>query len=200
MRKPFIIIFLSLFLVGFLDGGKIKLYLDDTRTEFIMVDKQNCSVHKTEERGITVGFKVSNFFFKAGPEVTFSKKAGIAWDEAVQAFIARYEELCALFNTGSLTKKEYDTRLKELEMLQQEALEVENKMKEEVRRRSSQAFSDLEREVGGKKEQETEGQDKLVSRITKLAEEIKSGTASKRPDSPIGIMGVPGQKSDEENK
>lgn len=194
------IIVLSLFLVGFSDSGKVKLFLDETRTEFIMVEKQDCAVHKTQEKGVTVGFKVSNFFFKAGPEITFSKKTGIAWDEAMQAFIARYEELCARFNTGSITKKEYDARLREMEILQQKALDVEGEVKEEVRRRASQAFSELDMGMDSKKEGETEKQDQIVSRITQLTVEIRSEIPPKRPDSPIGIMGVPGLKLDEENK
>ena len=41
-------------------ADQIKLYLDNTRTRHIMVEQQDCSVHKTEDGRITLGFKVGN--------------------------------------------------------------------------------------------------------------------------------------------
>ena len=82
-----------------------KLYLDNTRTKHIMVEQQDCSVHKSEDGRITLGFKVGNFLFGAGPEISFGKKTGIDWDQTMQGLIVRYQELCARFNTGSISKQ-----------------------------------------------------------------------------------------------
>ena len=89
-------------------ADQIKLYLDNTRTEYVIAQQQDCSVHKSEDGRITLGFKVGNFLFGMGPEISFGKKTGIDWDHTVQGLIARYQELCARFNTGSITKQEYD--------------------------------------------------------------------------------------------
>jgi len=100
---------ISLLLVSVpVSADQIKLYLDNSRTKHIMVEQQDCSVHKTEDGRITLGFKVGNFLFGIGPEISFGKKIGIDWDHTVQGLVARYQELCARFNTGSISKQEYD--------------------------------------------------------------------------------------------
>ena len=44
-------------------ASEFKLYLDDSRTKHIMVEKQDCSVYKSENGKITLGFKAGNLFF-----------------------------------------------------------------------------------------------------------------------------------------
>ena len=66
-------------------ADQIKLYLDNTRTKHIMVEQQDCSVHKSEDGRITLGFKIGNFLFGIGPEISFGKKTGIDWDHDARA-------------------------------------------------------------------------------------------------------------------
>ena len=73
-------------------ADQIKLYIDNTRTKHIMVEQQDCSVHKTEDGRFTLGFKLGGPLFGIGPEITFGKKEGIDWDHTVQGLIARYQE------------------------------------------------------------------------------------------------------------
>ncbi|MBI5428092.1 MAG: hypothetical protein HZA02_07430 [Nitrospinae bacterium] len=127
-----------------------KLYLDETYTQFIMAEKQDCAIHKTEDGRITLGFKAGNFLINVGPEITFGKKAGIDWDSTIQGFIARYQELCARFNTGSLTKAEYDKRLERIEALDREAYELYRKYLEEREKQRQNLFDELDREVAAR--------------------------------------------------
>ena len=106
----FLLAGLVIFMPALVSADQIKLYLDNTQTKHIMVEQQDCSVHKSEDGRITLGFKVGNFLFGVGPEISFGKKTGIDWDQTVQGLIVRYQELCARFNTGSISKQEYEER------------------------------------------------------------------------------------------
>lgn len=126
-------------------ADQIKLYLDNTRTEYVMAEQQDCSVHKSEDGRITLGFKVGNFLFGMGPEISFGKKTGIDWDRTVQGLIARYQELCARFNTGSITKQEYDERLVKIETVEKEAYNLYQEFLKKKARRKQDAFDELDR-------------------------------------------------------
>ena len=128
-------------------ADQIKLYLDNTRTKHVMVEQQDCSVHKSEDGRITLGFKIGNFLFGIGPEISFGKKIGIDWDHTVQGLIARYQELCARFNTGSITKQEYEERLAKIETVEKEAYELYQEFLRKKARRKQDAFDELDRET-----------------------------------------------------
>ena len=128
-------------------ADQIKLYLDNTRTKHVMVEQQDCSVHKSEDGHITLGFKIGNFLFGIGPEISFGKKIGIDWDHTVQGLIARYQELCARFNTGSITKQEYEERLAKIETVEKEAYELYQEFLRKKARRKQDAFDELDRET-----------------------------------------------------
>jgi len=128
-------------------ADQIKLYLDNTRTKHVMVEQQDCSVHKSEDGRITLGFKIGNFLFGIGPEISFGKKIGIDWDHTVQGLIARYQELCARFNTGSITKQEYEERLAKIETIEKEAYELYQEFLRKKARRKEDAFDELDRET-----------------------------------------------------
>ncbi len=112
------IIILNLFLIFSITTSsfsrEVKLYLDDSYTKFIKVEKQDCSIHKNKDNSVKFGLKFGNILFSFGPEVTFGKKTGIDWNKSVQAFISRYQALCSRFNSGSITKEEYDEIKKDL--------------------------------------------------------------------------------------
>ncbi|SVC01977.1 uncharacterized protein METZ01_LOCUS254831 [marine metagenome] len=128
-------------------ADQIKLYLDNTRTKHVMVEQQDCSVHKSEDGRITLGFKIGNFLFGIGPEISFGKKIGIDWDHTVQGLIARYQELCARFNTGSITKQEYEERLAKIETVEKEAYELYQEFLKKKARRKQDVFDELDRET-----------------------------------------------------
>ena len=126
-------------------ANQIKLYLDNTRTKHLMVEQQDCSVHKSEDGRITLGFKFGNLLFGAGPEISFGKKTGIDWDHTVQGLIARYQELCARFNTGSISKQEYDERLGKIEGIEKEAYDLYQKFSAKKARKKEDMFDELDR-------------------------------------------------------
>ena len=43
----------------------------------------DCRVDETRRESITVGYKVGDFLFQVGPEVTFGKEQGITWERVV---------------------------------------------------------------------------------------------------------------------
>ena len=124
--------------------AEFKLYLDDSRTEHIMVEEQDCSVYKSENGKITLGFKAGGLFFGIGPEISFGKESGIDWDNLTQRLVARYLELCTRFNTGSISKSEYDKRLKKIEAIEAEAYELYQKVLEETAKRKDKIFEELD--------------------------------------------------------
>ena len=126
-------------------ADQIKLYLDNTRTEYVMAEQQDCSVHKSVDGRITLGFKVGNFLFGVGPEISFGKKTGIDWDHTVQGLIARYQEVCARFNTGSITKQEYDERLVKIETVEKEAYNLYQAFLKKKARRKQDVFDELDK-------------------------------------------------------
>ena len=124
--------------------AEFKLYLDDSRTEHIMVEEQDCSVYKSENGKITLGFKAGGLFFGIGPEVSFGKESGIDWDKLTQRLVARYLELCTRFNTGSISKSEYDKRLKKNETIETMAYKLYQKVIEEAAKRKDRIFEELD--------------------------------------------------------
>merc|ERR1712000_109298 len=112
-----------------------------------MAEKMDCKVHKLK-RGITLGFKVGNLLFGVGPEITLGGDQSVKWKKNVQGIIARYQELCARFNTGTITKKKYDERINEIDGIAKEAMMLEERMKQRVKKQASNAFKELEKETG----------------------------------------------------
>ncbi len=148
MKTIFLLSLFLLILPKWAYAEQFKLYLDETYQKSIMVEKQDCSIHRTEGGQITLGFKVGNFLLNAGPEVSFAKKSGIDWDHTVHAFISRYQELCSRFNTGSLTKKEYEMRLAEIERIDSEAYELHRKYLLEKEKHKQDVFDEMDRDTG----------------------------------------------------
>jgi hypothetical protein len=104
-----------------LGAGSLKLYDDDSKATYTMVEPMDCSIHKTTFNGVTLGFKFGAFFIGVGPEVTFGERDQVKWEETVQGLMVQYRELCARFNTGAISRKSYETRLRELDADYQKA-------------------------------------------------------------------------------
>ena len=124
--------------------AKFKLYVDDSRKKYIMVEEQDCSVYRSEDGKISLGFKAGGLFFGIGPEITFGKEYGINWNNLTQRLVARYLELCTRFNTGSISKAEYDKRLKTIETIEVKAYKLYQKMLEETTKRNEKMFKELD--------------------------------------------------------
>ena len=148
MRFNFLKIFIVLtfiFIHAPIVEAEFKLYLDDSRNEHIMVEEQDCSVYESEDGRITLGFKAGGLFFGIGPEISFGEESGINWDSLTQRLVARYLELCTRFNTGSISKAEYDKRLKKIEAIETEAYELYQKVIEETAKRKDKMFEELDK-------------------------------------------------------
>mgnify|MGYP005633013899 FL=1 len=124
--------------------AEIKLYLDESRTKHIMVEEQDCSIYQSKDGKITLGFKASGLLFGIGPEISFGNDTGINWGELSQRLVARYLELCTRFNTGSITKSEYDKRLEKIEAIETKAYKLYQQVIEETRKRRDKIFEELD--------------------------------------------------------
>ena len=152
--SPGYVLFILLFFILTVPSNgvadEIKLHLDDTRTEYIMVEQQDCSVHKGEDGRVSLGFKLGTFLFGIGPEISFGQKSGIDWDHTVQGLIARYQELCARFNTGGISKAEYEKRLTEIERIEKDAYDLHQEFLKKKAKQKQDMFDELESETRGK--------------------------------------------------
>ena len=126
---------------------QVKIFLDRNYKNYILADKQDCSLQKTENETYTLGFKVGGLFAGIGPEITFGEKTGIEWHDAIQELILRYQELCARFNTGSITKYDYDRRLKEIELIKKENYKLHQIHLEKKSRLRKKFFGELDVEA-----------------------------------------------------
>ncbi|MFQ5715981.1 MAG: hypothetical protein ACE5GQ_02650 [Nitrospinales bacterium] len=146
--KRALIVLAVLFSAGVVSAaGKIKLYLDYSRIRYVMADPQDCSVHGREDKRFSLGFKAGLLFFGIGPEIAFGKKSGVDWDQTAQALVARYQELCARFNTGALTKQDYDERLARIEAIEKEAYELRLEFLRQKERHRQSVFDEMDREA-----------------------------------------------------
>jgi len=186
---------------AFLSGCALCLLLDASpaRAAEPPAEPMDCRVYETKKASITVGLKAGNFLFSVGPEVTFSRQTGIAWDRTVQGLIAKYQELCTRYNAGLATKEEYEARLREIEALYKEAQELEQKLMEETRTRAKSAVDELDRTVAQRKASEVaaadpmmESLDDLNRRIDRL-EPIGRPLVPKPPCPPPDMLGAPGR-------
>ncbi len=113
-------------------------------------EELDCHVYDSKAGSITIGFKAGNFLFEVGPEVTFGSARGIAWDKVVQGIIARYKEVCTRYNAGVISKEEYAQRLREIDGLYREALELEKKLRDETHAHARSMHSEMERALAGR--------------------------------------------------
>jgi hypothetical protein len=160
----FSIILCCLILIPIFAYGDVKIYLDETRTTYVMANELDCRVYEGKG-GITIGFKAGNMLFSIGPEFTVGKKNSIIWDTMVQGIMVRYKELCTRFNSGAITMKEYKERIKEIDLIAKEALEFQEKMVRKVKEESKESFKELERETKGEEFMTAE-------KITEIIEDI----------------------------
>jgi len=104
----------------------------------------DCDVYKNKKTSITLGFRIGNMLLNAGPDVTLSEEESVDWDRISQALIARYVEACIRYNAGALTKEEYETRIQQIEVLQREARELEERQIARVRDRKHETRRRME--------------------------------------------------------
>ncbi len=98
-------------------SGEVKLFLDASRSDYMGIQQQDCSIHKVEYEGNGIGLKFGTYLFGAGPEITWSKGKYINWHPNIQNLIVRYEKLCQDLNSGLITKDEYTQRLSGIESI-----------------------------------------------------------------------------------
>ncbi len=104
-------------------------------------EKQDCDIMKYETDSFTVGWKFGGLFWGVGPEVTFGSQSGVVWRDNLQYMVAEYQELCSRYNTGRVSKVEYD---KEIQLIIQRSRDFTFKMNEAFRRKKQLMFDEME--------------------------------------------------------
>ena len=107
-------------------------------------EKQDCDIMKYEKDSITFGFKAGGLFWGVGPEVSFGSISGTEWRDNVQYMVEEYQELCSRYNTGRVSKIEYD---KEIQKIIERSREYTFKINEYFRKKKDLIFNEMEREV-----------------------------------------------------
>jgi hypothetical protein len=104
-------------------------------------EKQDCEIMKYESGSITLGFKAGSLGWGVGPEISFGSTSGVVWKENLQYMVAEYQELCSRFNTGRVSKIQYD---KEIQLIIQRSRNFTFKMNEVFRRKKQSMFQEME--------------------------------------------------------
>ncbi len=159
----------------------------------------DCRVDETRRESITVGYKVGDFLFQVGPEVTFGKEQGITWERVVQGLITRYVGVCNTYNEGLVTKAEYEERIGEIKEIYQEARKLEGKLIMATHARSKKAYDELESLVEGRTRaadlEEVALKDSLgilsrrIDQLEPVGRHLKPKVPCQTPD----MLGMPGR-------
>jgi len=107
-------------------------------------EKQDCEVMEYESGSITLGFKAGGLFWGVGPEVSFGSQSGVVWRDNLQYMVAEYQELCSRYNTGRVSKSEYD---KEIQNIIERSRNYTFKINEYFRKKKNLIFNEMERGV-----------------------------------------------------
>ena len=90
---------------------RIIIILIFTMSASMALADQDCRVMEKKDNGFTVGIKFGGFGFGVGPEIGFHDKSGIDWNDNIQYMIVEYQELCSRYNTGRISKSQYQKEM-----------------------------------------------------------------------------------------
>lgn len=133
--KKTILLILSLLILSFV------LLIPNPVSSF---EVQDCDVMKKDNTKIGLGFKAGTFFFGVGPELNYHKSFGTTWSDNAQYFVAEYQELCSRYNTGRISKEQYDT---EIQNIIQRSRMYSVEMYKHFQTKKNNLFEELEREI-----------------------------------------------------
>ena len=102
--------------------------------------EQDCDVMKNKDTNVTLGFKAGTIMMGIGPEIAFRDFYGTQWRGNIQYMIAEYEELCSRYNTGRMTKVEYD---KEIQNIISRSRRYEQEVAERFRMKKEVIFNEM---------------------------------------------------------
>ena len=107
-------------------------------------EKQDCDIMNYDSFSVTLGFKAGGLFWGVGPEVSFGSQSGVVWRDNLQYMVAEYQELCSRYNTGRMSKVEYD---KEIQLIIKRSRNFTFKMNEVFRQKKQSMFDEMEKEI-----------------------------------------------------
>ena len=104
------------------------------------IEQQDCEIMQSESGSITLGFKAGTIGFGVGPEITFGSSSGVNWSGNVQYMVAEYQELCSRYNTGRISKVQYD---KEIQNIIERSRRYEMEQAEYFRKKREIIFNEM---------------------------------------------------------
>jgi len=104
-------------------------------------EKQDCDIMKKKDDIIKFGFKAGGLLWGIGPEISFRNSFGTDWQGNVQYMIAEYQELCSRYNTGRISKEQYDI---EIQNIIERSRRYEMEMLEHFRKKKEVMFNEIE--------------------------------------------------------
>jgi len=107
----------------------------------VFAEQQDCDIMKYESGSITFGFKAGGLGWGIGPEVSFGSSSGVRWNNNLQYMVAEYQELCSRYNTGRVSKIEYD---EEIQLIIQRSRNYTIKMNKIFRENKRSMFNEME--------------------------------------------------------
>jgi hypothetical protein len=117
------------------------LFITSCPKAAIAVEQQDCEVMDREEFQVALGWKVGGFGWGVGPEVSFGSSSGVRWSGSVQYMVAEYQELCSRYNTGRISKEEYN---KEIQNIIQRSRRYERELAEYFKQKKQVIFNEME--------------------------------------------------------
>jgi hypothetical protein len=117
------------------------LFITSCPKAVIAVEQQDCEVMDREEFQVALGWKVGGFGWGVGPEVSFGSSSGVRWSGSVQYMVAEYQELCSRYNTGRISKEEYN---KEIQNIIQRSRRYERELAEYFKQKKQVIFNEME--------------------------------------------------------
>ena len=103
--------------------------------------EQDCDVMKNKDSNVSLGFKAGTILMGVGPEISFRNFYGTQWHGNIQYMRAEYEELCSRYNTGRMTKEDYDT---EIQSIIKRSRRYEQEVAEHFRKKREVMFNEME--------------------------------------------------------
>ncbi len=155
--------------------ARVKVYLDESRTDYIMADELDCRIYEGKS-GMSVGFIAKLFVFNVGPSITLGKEEQVQWDRSVHGILARYKELCNRFNAGAITMEEYQERLEQIDALSRQMMELQRQMVREVKQDSRDAFRELDSETRSTREKSPQDMGQALDEIQRRLDNFPSAS------------------------
>jgi hypothetical protein len=124
----------------------VKVWVDDARTRKITVPRLECEkiAEATREQLTTFGLS----FASIGFSINWERQKGIEFDDEAEKLIHQVKRLCREFNSGSLTLKAYNAKMREINAAEEKGREFRARLVLVTKLRAQAAMEELDKRSG----------------------------------------------------